>query len=254
MPSDLKQRLRQGECAFGTWLSLGSHTTAEVVGSAGFDWAVIDLEHGLGDYSNLVCQLQALKGTLTVPLVRVTANDPAMIKRALDIGAQGVIVPMVNSAEEARRAVDATKYPAQGSRGVASTSRASGFGTNFKEYFDSANEKILTMVQIETVQAVENVFEIAQVEGVDVLFVGPLDLTTSLGVQSQLDHPKTLQSLERIGKAARDADKPLGVLVGNTQQAMQFKERGYRFIGVSSDMVLLNTAARELVSSLRQKG
>ncbi len=254
MASDLKERLLKGECAFGTWLSLGSHTTAEIVGMAGFDWVVVDLEHGLGDYGNLVCQLQALKGTPTVPLVRVTANDPAMIKRALDIGAQGVVVPMVNSAEEARQAVDATKYPAEGHRGVASTSRACNYGANFKDYFGSANDKILTMVQIETVQAVENVSEIAKVDGVDVIFVGPLDLTTSLGVQSQLDHPKTIESLDKIGKAARDEGKTLGVLVGDTQRAMQFKERGYRLIGVSSDMVLLNTSARELVGNLRQEG
>lgn len=253
MINNLKERLFKGECVFGTWLNLGSHMTAEVISTAGFDWVVIDMEHGAGDYSNLVCQLQALKGSPTVPLVRVSANDPAIIKRTLDIGAQGIIIPLVSSVEEAKMAVRAMKYPPHGVRGVARNTRAAGFGNNFKDYFDSANENILTIVQIETRQAVENVLEIAKVDGIDIIFIGPLDLTTSLGVQSQIDHPRTLESLDKIEKAAWENGKIMGILLGDSEQALKFKSRGYRFIGVSSDMGLLNTAARDLISRLRKE-
>ena len=251
--NNFKERLLNKECLFGTWLNLASHITAEIIGNVGFDWVVIDTEHGPGDFSNLICQMQALKGSATVPLVRVAANDPAAIKRTLDAGARGVVVPLVNSPDQANQAVNAMKYPPAGIRGVASITRATDFGTNFKNYFESANKEILTIVQMETKQAVDNVADIAAIDGVDILFVGPLDLTTSLGVQGQLDHDKTHKALEKIEKAAKQNNKILGILVGDTEQAFKFKERGYCFVGVSSEAGLLNTAARELVNSLHKK-
>lgn len=250
---NFKERLLNKECLFGTWLNLGSHITAEIISGVGFDWVVIDTEHGLGDFGNLICQMQALKGSETVPLVRVAANDPAAIKRTLDAGARGVVIPLVNSAEQAHQAVKAMKYPPAGIRGVASKTRATDFGVNFKNYFDSANKEILTIVQIETRQAVDNVADIAAVDGVDMLFVGPLDLTTSLGVQGQLDHDKTQKALEKIEKAAKQNNKILGILVGDTKQALKFKERGYCFLGVNSEAGLLSTAARELVENLHKE-
>ena len=214
---------------------------------------VIDTEHAPGDFGNMICQMQALKGSHTVPLVRVAANDPVIIKRTLDTGARGVIIPLVNSVDQSHQAVKAMKYPPEGIRGVAGTTRAAGFGANFKNYFDSANNEILTIVQIETRQAVDNVADIAAVDGVDMLFVGPLDLTTSLGVQGRLDHDKTQKALEKIEKAAKQNNKILGIVVGNTEQALKFKERGYCFVGVNSEAGLLNTAARELVNSLHKE-
>lgn len=252
--NNFKERLLSGECLYGTWLNLASHMTAEIVGAAGFDWVVIDMEHGPGDFSNLICQMQGLSGSDTVPLVRVAANDSVIIKRTLDTGAQGIVIPLVNSAEETKMAVKAVKYPPKGIRGVARMTRAAGFGTNFRDYFDLADKKILTAVQIETREAVDNVFDIAGIDGIDMLFVGPLDLTTSLEVQGQLDHNKTQKALRRIEKAAQDNKKILGILIGNVEQALKFKERGYCFIGVGSEGALLNTSARELADRLCKEG
>jgi len=181
----IRERVLSGERMFGTWCNLGSHMTAEIAGLSGVDWVLIDLEHGSGDYDALVHQLQAVEGTPAAPLVRIAWNEPFRFKRILDLGASGIMVPWVNNAREAEIAAESMRYPPQGIRGVAMTTRATKFAAEFREYSSKANDNLLTIVQIERVEAVKNAEEIAAVDGVDVLFVGPLDLTTGMGIQAQ---------------------------------------------------------------------
>ncbi|MCL4488856.1 MAG: HpcH/HpaI aldolase/citrate lyase family protein [Chloroflexi bacterium] len=252
MIKSLRGRLRAGEVTFGSWLSLGSSLTAEIFGRAGFDWLVIDMEHGTGDFRELVHQLQALEATPAVPLVRVAFNEPWLIKRTLDLGPSGLLIPVVESAEQARQAVRAMRYPPEGIRGVITSSRSTSFGSEFAQYRASANELLLTVIQIELKQAVEEVDAIAAIPEVDVLFVGPVDLTTSLGVPGQLDSDIAQAALQRIEHAARAHGKALGILMPNYESVVPYKERGYQFVGVGSDVALLNQSARTVVQALKE--
>ena len=239
-----------GEWMGGTWLNLGSSLTAEIAGKAGFDWLLVDLEHGMGDRHELVTQLQAIDATAAAPVVRIAWNDAVLFKRVLDLGVSGVMVPMVNSAEEARRAAAAMRFPPEGVRGVARMNRASDFGPSFTEYFKKANSQLLTIIQIETKVAVENLDEIAAVDGIDVLFVGPLDLSVSLGVPDQFDHPVEQEALAKVVRACRKAGKAPGILVANEDQLKQVKKLGFTFVAIGSDGGALVKEMRALVAML----
>ena len=245
----LRKRVLQGEVLAGTWLSLGSGLTAEMAGLAGFDWTLIDLEHGVGDHDGMVHQLQTLEATSAVGIVRIAWNEAPRFKRALDMGAAGIMVPYVNTEAEARLAVAAMRYPPEGNRGVARSNRAAGFGQSFETYFAEANANLLTIVQIETVEAVENVEAIAAVEGVDVLFVGPLDLSVSLGVPQQNEHPRFRAALQRVVKAAKQAGKAAGILLTAPEQIAPTVADGFTFIAVGSDGALVSAGMRRLVSA-----
>jgi 4-hydroxy-2-oxoheptanedioate aldolase len=234
----------------GTFLNLGSSVTAEIAGKAGFDWVLIDIEHGMGDRQELLTQLQAVEATPASPVVRIAWNDPVRFKRVLDLGVSGVMVPYVNSADEARRAAAAMRYPPEGVRGVARLNRACDFGPSFNEYFKKANSQLLTIVQIETKTAIENLDEIAAVVGVDVLFVGPLDLSVSLGVPDQFDHPVEQEALAKVVKACRKAGKAPGILVANEDQLQQVKNLGFTFVAIGSDGGALVKEMRALVAVL----
>jgi 4-hydroxy-2-oxoheptanedioate aldolase len=236
----------------GTWLNLGSSLTAEIAGRAGFDWVVIDLEHGVGDHESLVHQLQALSGTPAAALVRIAWNEAPRFKRVLDLGPAGVVVPYVTCAEEAKQAAAAMRYPPQGVRGVASMNRASGFAQQFDAYFAEANEGLLTVVQIETETALASADEIAAVAGVDVLFVGPMDLSVSLGIPLQYDHPRFRAALARVCEACREAGKAAGILLGQAGQIRDTIAVGFTFIGLGSDGLVVAEGMRELASALRQ--
>ena len=231
----IRERVLRGELLAGTFLNLGSSLTAEIAGRTGLDWIVIDLEHGAGDRQNLLFQLQALENGPTVPLVRLPWNDPVWCKRVLDLGVSGVVVPWVNSVEEARQAIAAMRYPPQGIRGVAAMNRACGFGSEFDSYFRSANDQLVLAVQIESRQALECVESIAAVEGVDVLFMGPLDLSVSLGIPRQLDHPDMRAAKARVVEACRRAGKAAGLLVAREEQIQEAVASGFTFVGLSSD-------------------
>lgn len=231
----IRERVLNRELVSGTWLNLGSAMTAEIAATAGFDWVVIDLEHGAGDHESCLHQLQAVAGTPASPIVRVAWNDAPRFKRVLDLGAAGVVVPYVQSVEEAKQAVAAMRYPPQGVRGAASLNRAAGFGDSFTEYFNTANEKLLTVLQVETDQTIAAIDEIAAVDGADVLFVGPLDLSVSLGIPQQLDHPRFREALKKVSDAARNHGKAAGILLNRAEQLPQTVEDGYTFIGLGSD-------------------
>lgn len=249
--SAFKQRLLAGERLAGTFLNLGSSFVTEIAGCAGFDWLLIDQEHGLGGDETLLHQLQAASSTPAFPIVRIAANDAARFKRALDFGAGGIMVPWINNVAEARAAAAAMYYPPRGIRGVMKSTRASEFGTGFAEYYARGHERLVLMTQIETAEAVKNVEEIAAVEGVDVLFIGPMDLTTSLGIQEQFDHPEYLKAVKRITTAARAAGKATGILLLNPALLPMCKEYGITAVCLGSDAGHVNAGLRASAAAIK---
>jgi 4-hydroxy-2-oxoheptanedioate aldolase len=249
----IRERVLSGELMGGTFLNLGSSLTAEIAGQAGFDWLLIDLEHGAGDRHELLFQLQAIESTPAAPIVRIAWNDPVRIKRTLDLGPSGIMVPYVQSAEEARAAVAAMRYPPAGVRGVASMHRACGFGSSFDEYLRSADSQLLTVVQIETSAAIDHADEIAAVDGVDVLFVGPMDLSFSLGMPRQWGHPTFSAALDKVVSACRKAGKASGTLVLSEEQIERTVAAGFSFLALSSDGAMVAKGMREVVTVLRKQ-
>jgi 4-hydroxy-2-oxoheptanedioate aldolase len=247
----IRERVLKREILSGTWLNLGSSITAEIAGLAGFDWVVVDLEHGAGGHDSALHQLQAISGTPASPLVRVVWNEAPKIKRALDIGAAGIVVPWVTSAAEAKQAVAAARYPPQGIRGAASITRAAAFGAEQREYLATANEKLLTVVQIETEQTLDRVDEIAAVDGVDVLFVGPFDLSLSMGIPTQYGDPRFRGALAQVAAAARKHNKAAGILLSKPEQLEQTIADGFTFIGLGSDGGVLAEGMRGLASAFK---
>ena len=245
-------RVRQGELLCGAWLNLGSSLTAEIAGLAGFDWVCIDLEHGAGDFSELVGQLQALESTPAAAIVRIAANEPPRFKRALDLGPAGIMVPYVNSAAEAERAVAAMRYPPKGIRGVAKMNRAVRFGSDFDHYFATANDNLTLLAQIETREAVANAREIAAVDGVTAIFVGPLDLSVSLGIPQQYSHPDFVQALDTIVAACRQAGKALGILCPGPAEIPRYLEWGFTIVAASSDGSMVQAGMKNLADAFRK--
>ncbi len=251
-----RDRVLAGELLSGTWCSLGSSVTAEIAGASGFDWVLLDIEHGSGTLGALIHQLQGVGCTDAQPIVRIAANEAPRFKRVLDMGARGVMVPYVGTAGEATRAVESMRYPPHGIRGVAKLHRATRYGAKFEEYVSRADEELLLIVQIETAQAVENAEEIAAVDGVDVLFIGPLDLTTNLGIRGRLDHELFDSAMTRVAAAATDAGKASGILLLDPDDVRRAVERGYTFVAVGSDtgMVVSGMAqTARLFAELKEK-
>jgi len=186
----IRERVLAGEVMLGVGANLGSSLTVEMIGAAGFDWTWIDCEHGAGGYSELIPQIQAASIYNAPAIVRIAWNEAPRFKRVLDLGAAGIMVPYVTSAREAEQAAAAMRYPPEGIRGVARFNRACGFGQDFDTYFKQANDHLLTVVQIETKESVERAEEIAAVAGVDVLFVGPLDLSVNMNMAQEFEHPE----------------------------------------------------------------
>jgi 2-keto-3-deoxy-L-rhamnonate aldolase RhmA len=245
----LRQRALRGEVLAGTWLNLASSLTAEMAGRAGFDWLLLDREHGVGDSETLLHQLQAIDCTPACAVVRIAWNDAARFKLALDLGPSGIMVPYVNTAEEARQAVAAMRYPPQGVRGVARFNRAAGFSMEFDRYFAEANASLLTVIQIETPEAVANAAEIAAIDGVDVLFVGPLDLSVNLGIPQQFAHPDFRAAIAKVIAAAKGAGKAAGTLLANAEQIALAIADGYTFIAVGSDGGLVANGMKSLAAA-----
>ncbi|MBI4905025.1 MAG: 2-dehydro-3-deoxyglucarate aldolase [Acidobacteria bacterium] len=250
--SALKRRLAAGDTVLGCFLSLGSSLASELMGNAGYDWALVDLEHGAGGETEALHQMQALSGTPAAAIVRVESNARQRVHRVLDIGAHGIMFPRIDSAEEALAAAAAMHYPPLGVRGVAFSNRACEYGSNFRPYLEESDKALLTIVQIETRAAVENVDAIAGTAGVDVLFIGPSDLSHSYGVLGQFDHPDFCEAIERTVAAAKRYRKSLGILLPKPGDFARYHDLGFRFIASGSDAVLLNNTARALVKSIRE--
>jgi 4-hydroxy-2-oxoheptanedioate aldolase len=248
---EFRARVLAGEWLAGTFLTLGSPLTAEMAGSAGFDWVLLDHEHGPGGEETLLHQLQAVAATPAAAIVRIAANETPRFKRVLDLGAAGVMVPWVSTAAEAAAAVAAMRYPPRGVRGVAKLNRGCGFGADFEDYFAHAHERLVTLAQIETPEGVKRAAEIAAVDGVDVLFVGPMDLTTNLGIPGQLEHPDYLEALRRIAAAARGAGKAAGILLLDPAHLPRCRELGLSVVAIGSDGGAVQAGLRQAAALLR---
>ena len=235
----IRERILSGELMCSIAAQLGSSLTVEMISNAGFDWTWIDCEHGSGDYSELIYQLQVARMGNAPAIVRISWNMPWLFKRVLDLGAAGIMVPYVNSADEAEQAVQSLRYQPEGMRGVASSPPCSGFGQQFDDYYGQANDNLTLMVQIETVEAVKNADEIAAVPGVDVLFVGPMDLSVSLGITKQFKDPKLEECLDTVVAACRKHGKAPGILTPTLEFLPPWIEKGFNVFVVGSDSVLL---------------
>jgi 4-hydroxy-2-oxoheptanedioate aldolase len=247
-----RQRVLGREWLGGTFINLGSSITAEIAGRAGFDWLLLDYEHGPGSDETLLHQLQAIRGTAATPIVRLAANEAPRFKRVLDLGADGVMVPYVNTAAEAAAAVAASRFPPHGTRGVSKFNRAAGFGTGFEEYYAHAHQRVTVMVQIETEEALENVDAIAAVDGVDVLFLGPLDLSTNLGIQSQFSHPMFIEAQSLISAACQRSGKAAGTLLASAEQVPGIRSAGYTVVALGSDGGAVSAGLRQQAQALRK--
>jgi 4-hydroxy-2-oxoheptanedioate aldolase len=245
-------RLHRGETLIGAFISTPYAVNTEVMGLAGFDFVIIDLEHGMSAERDILGQLHALEHTPTAALVRVESHERARVHRLLDLGVHGIMFPRVETAAQAHACVAAMRYPPDGVRGVATMVRAAGFGTNFLQYRDSSKSSLLTIIQIETAEAVKNVEEIAAVDGVDVLFVGPMDLSTSLGIFRNYDHPLFVEALDKTIAAARRNNRAAAILLSSTAEARRYRDLGFHFLACGTDVSLLKSAAVETAAALRR--
>lgn len=250
----VKQLVKAGKKTAGAWAQLCSPLAAECLARGGFDWILIDMEHAQGDMQTLIGQFHAIAaaGTGAVPFVRVPWNDLVWIKRILDAGAYGLMIPYVNTKEEAVRAIQACKYPPQGIRGIAGSIRAAGFGRDSAGYLKRANDELFIMLQVETPQAVENLEAIASVPGVDALFIGPMDLSTSMGFFLNPAAPEVQKVIATAEAKAKKLGMPLGTISGSWEQAKALYDRGYQLITLTSDSALVMRIAAETAAKFRE--
>jgi 4-hydroxy-2-oxoheptanedioate aldolase len=230
----------------GLWLSLANSYTAEVCATAGFDWLLLDGEHSPNDLRGVLEQLQAVAPYRSHPIIRPLTGDVALIKQLLDVGAQTLLIPMVDTAEQARHMVSATRYPPEGIRGVGSAAaRASRWGQR-ADYLDNANDEVCLLVQAETALALQNIEEICAVDGVDGVFIGPADLAASLGHRGKPGHPEVQAAIEDAMRRIIACGKAAGTLVSDTALARRYLDLGCTYVAVGLDVRLLATGARAL--------
>jgi 4-hydroxy-2-oxoheptanedioate aldolase len=234
----------------GIWSSLSSHVSAEVIAGAGFDWVLLDTEHSPNELPMVLGQMQALMGGTASTIVRPAWNDMVLIKRYLDIGAQTLLLPYVQSEQEAKNAISYTRYPPQGVRGVSGTSRATGFG-RYKDYVKRVHEELCVLVQVETRAAMDQLESIAAVEGVDGIFIGPNDLAADLGYLGNWQHPEVWKVMEAAAKRIRKMGKAPGILVGEAD-GQRCLDMGYVFVAVGSDLGLLARGADSLAAKFKK--
>jgi 4-hydroxy-2-oxoheptanedioate aldolase len=248
----LKKRLRKGEVTYGAWLSVASPTLAEIMAGTGYDWVLIDTEHGAFSIESLLAALMAFNGSPTVPIVRVAWNDPVRIKQVLDIGADGILVPMVSSVVEARAAVAACKYPPEGNRGFG-PKRASDYGRSIDAYVAQANDSVVVIIQIEHVDAVARIDDILDVPGIDVVCIGPTDLSGSAGVLRQFGHPTVQKALDTIVARSRARNLPvcIGVAFGPAEMR-PWVEKGATFVLAGEDVSVIRSGFSSSLEAMRE--
>ena len=251
--NSLKSKLRNRQVTIGSWITFGHSSVAEIMAKAGFDWLTVDMEHSAITLHEAQQLIQVIELSGCVPLVRVGANDANLIKRVMDAGAHGVIVPMVNTKKDAEQAVGAVKYPTQGFRGVG-LARAQSYGTNFEGYRKWNETESIVIVQIEHIKAVENLEAILSVEGVDAFIVGPYDISTSLGVSGQFDHPKMTSVLSKVLDTAKRLNAVAGyhVIPPDASQVLGKIKQGYRFVAYSIDFLFLGDSCRDGLKAIRK--
>jgi 4-hydroxy-2-oxoheptanedioate aldolase len=253
-PNRLKARLGAGESVFGAWVGSGSAVNAEVLAHAGFDFLVIDQEHGSGELTDAVAALRAAETAGTPCIVRAPWNDPIWLKRILDGGADSLMIPQIETGELAAAAVRACRYPPEGVRGYAADAvRASTFGIE-ADYVHKANTNLLLVLQIESAGAVERAAEICGADGVDVAFIGPNDLAGSIGRLNQLDHPDVRALVQRAEEVILASGKPMGTVPNAGGSTRQLLDRGYRMVVGAHDLIMLREAGRAAVRDFRSIG
>ena len=245
-----KQRLLAGEQQVGLWSSLSSAAATEILADSGFDWILIDTEHAPNETPMVADQLRAASMGRASPVVRPAWNDAVILKRLLDVGVQTLLVPFIQNAAEAARAVAATRYPPRGMRGVASVHRANRYG-RVPDYFARADDEMCVLVQLETGPAVEALEEIAAVEGVDGVFIGPSDLAASLGYLGNNAHPEVRDTIERACRRAQAVGKAIGILAPVESDARAYLDMGFAFVAVGSDVVVLRKGCDALVKMFK---
>jgi len=247
----VKEKLSTGQATLGGWIMTSSPAAAEVMAVCGFDWVAIDMEHTSVNYETIEHAMRAIQLHDCVPMVRVAAHDPTIIKRCLDVGAVGVVVPMVNTAEQARSVVTAARFPPHGSRG-ASFARAAIFGENFQQYYRTANDEVIVVAMVEDIESVKNIEQIVAVAGVDALFFGPYDLSKSMGIVGQFKHPDFVALVEKVKSAAARVKMPVGIHVipPDPNEVRDRVNQGFQFIACSVDTQMILTLGKPLASAL----
>ncbi|MDA3791638.1 MAG: aldolase/citrate lyase family protein [Desulfobacula sp.] len=249
MINNLRNRIQNRESLIGSWLTIGSTVTAEIMAQSGFDWLTIDMEHSVIELGIAQDMIRVVESLGVASLVRVGHNQPNLIKRVMDAGTTGVIVPMVNSADEAKQAVASVKYPPQGFRGVG-LARAQKYGFGFEEYQIWNNQNSVVIVQIEHIDAVNNLEAILDVKGVDGFIVGPYDLSGSLGVPGKFDHPDVVSALEQVNKvsAVRNTIPGFHVVYPDSMILDEKLKQGYRLLAYGLDSIFIGSSARNAAS------
>jgi 2-keto-3-deoxy-L-rhamnonate aldolase RhmA len=252
-----KQRLQSDASLYGTWVRIAHPTMVELLGRSGFDFLHIDMEHGPIGNAELDAMLLAAQATGTPALVRVPQLDSSLIGRALDLGAAGVVVPRINDAKDALAAVQAAYFAPVGHRGLGGACRANGYGaTSFQEFAAEANGKIVLALQIETKQAVEQIDEILEVSAAatDLYFIGPADLSQSLGVAGQFDHPLLQETIQWVVKRIKKRGKAVGIHLPNPSMVQQYADLGIQYFTSSFDIGIVSDGAKGLLKAMQQPG
>lgn len=244
--NNFKRAIRDGRLQIGLWVALGNPVCAELCAGAGFDWLLIDAEHGPNDIRSLLAQLQAVAPYPSHPVVRPRVGDTHLIKQILEIGAQTLLVPMVESAEQAAGLVSAMRYPPHGVRGVGAALGRSSRWNRVANYLKQADDEMCLLVQIETRRGLENIKEIAAVPGVDGVFIGPADLSASMGHLGNMTHPDVLSTIDRCIGTIRAAERAAGILMGDETLARRYIELGCTFVAVGADTVLFSQSVDRL--------
>jgi 2-keto-3-deoxy-L-rhamnonate aldolase RhmA len=248
----VKEMLRERRTTVGAWATIGHADVAEIMAQQGFDWIVFDTEHAPLSIGTVQNMMQATSSSDIVPIVRVAWNDMVLIKLALDTGALGVVVPWVNTKEEAIRAVRATRYAPLGNRGVGPR-RAASYGAELIDYLRSADEEMLVVCQIETQEAITNLEQILSVEGVDAVFIGPSDLSTSLGHKGDWHHPNVERAISKVLDASMNAGVAAGIYAMSIEDAVRHAADGFRFIALGSDTGFLVSGCKSALAALGRK-
>ena len=247
----LRRRILAGETLFGAWASLGSPGSAELVGRAGYDWVVVDMEHGNTTEAELLAHLNAIEVSGSVALVRPQSGERLRIGRALDMGAAGIVVPRLDTAEQVREAVTFLRYPPGGQRGVALLTRGARLGTVNHAGVAALNDDIVGIVQIESPSALAAANELASIDGVDVLFVGPADLSHSLGIPGQFANPVYQDALRSVVAACRAHGKAPGILLYDHASFRPHLDLGFTFVGLGADISFVNEGAKAALAAAR---
>jgi 4-hydroxy-2-oxoheptanedioate aldolase len=248
--NQFKRSMKAGKAQIGLWSSLSSHYSVEVIAGSGFDWLLIDTEHSPNDLENVVTQLQAASAYPTTAVVRPAWNDMVLIKRFLDVGVQTLLIPYIQTAQEAADAVAYTRYPPRGVRGVAGTTRATRFG-RIKDYFKRADEELCVLLQVETRQALDNLEAIAGTDGVDGVFIGPFDLSAGLGHLGDVPHPEVQIAIDDAIRRIRKAGKAAGILAPVEADAHRYLDQGCLFVAVGADVGLLARESEKLCARFK---